>query len=57
MTSFSRKRAGTALGPQIVATNVDTVCLVSGLDSDFNPRRIERYLTVAWESGARPVIV
>jgi ribosome biogenesis GTPase len=42
---------------QVIAANIDTVCLVSGLDSDFNPRRIERYLAIAWESGARPVIV
>ena len=42
---------------QIVAANIDVVFLVSGLDGDFNPRRIERYLVVAWESGATPVIV
>ncbi len=42
---------------QIVAANVDLVFLVSGLDDDFNVRRIERYLTLAWDSGARPVIV
>jgi ribosome biogenesis GTPase / thiamine phosphate phosphatase len=56
-TLFSRKQAGTAIGEQVIAANIDTVCLVSGLDSDFNPRRIERYLSIAWESGARPVIV
>lgn len=56
-TLFSRKQAGTALGKQVIAANIDTVCLVSGLDSDFNRRRIERYLVIAWESGARPVIV
>jgi ribosome biogenesis GTPase len=56
-TSFSRKQAGKAIGSQVVAANIDTVCLVSGLDSDFNPRRIERYLAIAWESGARPVII
>jgi ribosome biogenesis GTPase / thiamine phosphate phosphatase len=56
-TSFSRKQAGTAIGQQIIAANIDTVGLVSGLDSDFNPRRIERYLAIAWESGARPVII
>jgi ribosome biogenesis GTPase / thiamine phosphate phosphatase len=56
-TLFSRKQAGTALGQQVVAANIDTVCLVSGLDSDFNQRRIERYLAIAWESGARPMIV
>jgi ribosome biogenesis GTPase / thiamine phosphate phosphatase len=56
-TSFSRKEAGTTVDLQVVAANIDTVCLVSGLDSDFNPRRIERYLAIAYESGADPVIV
>jgi len=42
---------------QVLAANVDTVFLVSGLDGDYNPRRIERYLTIAWDSGAAPVIV
>jgi len=42
---------------QVLSANVDTVFLVCGLDADFNPRRIERYLTVAWDSGASPVIV
>jgi ribosome biogenesis GTPase / thiamine phosphate phosphatase len=56
-TSFTRQQAGAAPGQQVVAANIDTVCLVSGLDTDFNLRRIERYLAIAWESGARPVIV
>jgi ribosome biogenesis GTPase / thiamine phosphate phosphatase len=56
-TLFSRQQAGTAPGQQCLAANVDTVGLVCGLDSDFNLRRIERYLVIAWESGARPVIV
>jgi ribosome biogenesis GTPase / thiamine phosphate phosphatase len=54
---FSRKNVGAETTEQIVATNVDTVFLVSGLDGDFNPRRIERYLILAWESGANPVII
>ncbi|MCA1562825.1 MAG: ribosome small subunit-dependent GTPase A [Acidobacteria bacterium] len=54
---FSRRAAGTPTEEQIVAANIDTVFLVAGLDRDFNPRRIERYLVVAWESGAAPVIV
>jgi ribosome biogenesis GTPase len=41
----------------VLVANVDTVLLVSGLDRDFNPRRLERYLTAAWDSGADPVIV
>lgn len=56
-SKFSRKTVGSKTEEQIVAANVDTVFLVSGLDSDFNPRRIERYLILAWESGANPVIV
>ena len=54
---FVRRAAGTASEEQVVAANVDTVFLVSGLDHDYNPRRIERYLTLAYESGADPVIV
>lgn len=52
-----RKSAGAVTTPQIVAANVDWLLLVSGLDGDFNPRRIERYLTFAYGSGASPVIV
>lgn len=54
---FSRRAAGDPTEEQVVAANIDTVFLVTGLDGDFNPRRIERYLLVAWESGASPVIV
>ena len=42
---------------QVVAANVDTVFLVSALVDDYNLRRLERYLVLAWESGARPVVV
>lgn len=56
-SKFSRRAAGTRDEEQIVAANVDTVFLVTGLDNDFNPRRIERYLVMAWESGAAPVVV
>ncbi|MEO7406007.1 MAG: ribosome small subunit-dependent GTPase A [Vicinamibacterales bacterium] len=54
---FSRRAAGDTTEEQIVAANIDVVFLVGGLDGDFNPRRLERYLVVAWESGATPVIV
>src|SRR5829696_2629054 len=54
---FSRKVAGQRTEEQVVAANIDTIFLVSGLDADFNPRRIERYLTAAWDSGAQPVVV
>ena len=56
-SSFSRKAAGERTEEQVVSANVDIVLLVTSLDGDFNVRRIERYLTVAWDSGARPVIV
>jgi ribosome biogenesis GTPase len=56
-SAFSRKAAGEAVEAQVAAANIDTVFLVSGLDGDFNLRRIERYLTTAWASGAEPVIV
>lgn len=56
-SKFSRKVAGQTTEEQIVATNINTVFLVNALNRDFNIRRIERYLILAWESGATPVIV
>lgn len=56
-TKFSRGAIARAGTEQIVAANVDTVLLVTALDQNYNLRRIERYLTVAWESGAQPVVV
>lgn len=56
-SKFSRKIAGNLIDEQIVAANVDTVFLVSALNQDFNVRRLERYLILAWESGASPVVV
>ena len=56
-SAFSRKAPGNATEAQIVAANVDVVLLVSGLDGDFDVRRIERYVATAWSSGAQPVIV
>jgi ribosome biogenesis GTPase len=56
-TQFARRAAGNPTEPQVIAANIDVVFLVSGLDNDFNPRRIERYLVTAWDSGASPVIV
>ena len=41
----------------MVAANVDVVFLVSALADDYNLRRLERYLVLAWESGAEPVVV
>src|SRR5580765_2010464 len=54
---FSRKVAGETTTEQIVAANVDVAFLMMSLDHDFNPRRIERYLAMTWQSGARPVIL
>jgi ribosome biogenesis GTPase / thiamine phosphate phosphatase len=56
-TFFSRRASGRREEQQPIAANIDLVFLVSGLDGDFNPRRIERYLALAAESGAQPVIV
>jgi ribosome biogenesis GTPase len=54
---FSRKSAGDLTEEQVIAANIDVVFLVSGLDHDYNLRRIERYLVTAWDGGARPVIL
>jgi ribosome biogenesis GTPase len=56
-TQFVRGAAGMEGVPQIVAANVDVVFLVSGLDGELNPRRIERYITLARDGGAQPVVV
>lgn len=56
-TAFSRKQAGTNTQQQVVAANIDWLFIVSGLDGDFNLRRIERYVTQAWDSGAMPIIL
>ena len=56
-SKFSRKEAGDKFEEQVVAANIDTVFIVSGLDDNFNVNRIERYLLLAWSSGASPVIV
>ena len=56
-SKFVRKSPGKKMEEQVIAANVDTALLVSALDGDFNPRRVERYLAQCWESGAKPVIV
>ena len=56
-SKFSRKVAGELTEEQIVASNIDTVFLVMGLDGDYSPRRLERYLILAYEGGAKPVII
>jgi ribosome biogenesis GTPase len=56
-TTFTRKEAWRRTVAQVVAANVDTIFLVTAFGQDLNPRRLERYLTAAWDSGATPVIV
>src|SRR5690606_4165449 len=56
-SKFSRKVAGKAVYEQIVAANLDYVFILTSLNNEFNLRRIERYLVLAWESGAKPIIV
>ncbi|MGI6574625.1 MAG: ribosome small subunit-dependent GTPase A [bacterium] len=54
---FERKAAGTNHARQIIATNIDIVFICMSLNKDFNLRRLERYLSIAWDSGATPVVV
>jgi ribosome biogenesis GTPase / thiamine phosphate phosphatase len=56
-TKVSRKTPWLKSEEHILVANVDTVLLVAGLDRDFSPRRLERYLIAAWDSGADPVVV
>jgi len=56
-SKFSRKTAGTRIDEQIVAANIDNLLIVASFQHELNPRRIERYLSLAWESGAAPIVV
>lgn len=56
-SAFVRKAPGKSREEQVIAANVDTVFVCMSLNQDFNLRRLERYLAVAWESGAVPVVV
>jgi ribosome biogenesis GTPase / thiamine phosphate phosphatase len=56
-SKFTRKTVGTKTEEQVVGANIDIVLLVTSLNQDFNPRRIERYLTVAVNSGVKPVVL
>ncbi|NLH11963.1 MAG: GTPase RsgA, partial [Holophagae bacterium] len=56
-SALRRKAAGRSSDGQVLATNVDLVLVVTGLDGDFSPRRIERLVTLAWEGNATPVVV
>jgi ribosome biogenesis GTPase len=52
-----RRRAAGGEGGQVIAANVDVVAIVTSANRDLNPRRIERYLSAVWDSGATPLIV
>lgn len=54
---ISRRAAGSVPTEQMIAANVDVLLLVAALNLDFNLRRLERYLVMAWNSGANPVIL
>ncbi len=56
-SSFERKAVGTENDSQIVAANIDTVFICMALNNDYNLRRLERYLSIAWDSRAIPVVV
>ena len=56
-TYFSRREPGPVPRDQAVAANFDYVFIMQSLNLDFNPKRLERYLTLAWQSGATPVIL
>lgn len=56
-SKLSRKVAGKRFDEQIIATNIDTIFITMSVNNDFNIRRLERYLTIVWESMAVPVIL
>ncbi|MGO4410832.1 MULTISPECIES: ribosome small subunit-dependent GTPase A [unclassified Brevundimonas] len=56
-TAFVRRAAHSTRGLQIIAANIDVAFVVTSMNADLNPRRIQRYLAAAWQSGARPVVV
>ncbi len=56
-TEVVRKQPGKEVREQVLAANIDVLFIVSGLDADYNPRRLERYLILAHESRARPVVL
>ncbi|MGL5641364.1 MAG: ribosome small subunit-dependent GTPase A [Paraclostridium sp.] len=56
-TSISRKVAGSRSDNQILATNIDKIFITMSLNKDFNLRRLERYINIAWGSGATPIII
>lgn len=57
LSSLSRKAAGSKIGEQLIAANVDTLFVVSSMNHDFSLNRIERYLSIAREGGCEPAVV
>src|SRR4029077_20470007 len=56
-TALVRRAAGTLAEPQVVAVNVDVFFVVTAANGEFSERRLERYITAVWNSGATPVLV
>jgi len=56
-SKFSRKIAGNTIQEQIIAVNIDTVFICMSLNQNYNLRRLERFITMAWDSGATPVVL
>jgi ribosome biogenesis GTPase len=57
ITALSRKTAGKSAEQQLVCSNMDYVFVMSSMNQEFSSRRLERYLSIAWESGATPVVI
>jgi ribosome biogenesis GTPase len=56
-TALLRRAAFSTVKSQVIAANLDVICVVTSANRDLNPRRVERFLTAVWESGATPVVV
>lgn len=56
-TAFVRRAADSVQTLQVIAANIDVVFVVTSMNANLNPRRLERFLAAAWQSGARPVVV
>ncbi len=56
-SKLSRKVAGTDIDEQIIASNIDIIFICMSLNQDFNLRKLERYISIAWNSGGTPVVV
>ena len=56
-TAFVRRAADSVQTLQVISANIDVVFVVTSLNAELNPRRLERFLAAAWQSGARPVVV